>query len=410
MKKIAVVDLLFNWPPDGGARTDVKELITRLKIDFDVCLFVPDMDYCFPRGKNAEKIGVKTVKIRTDILEFNYFSFSHKLKIEIEKFTPDIIFFTDGWYLKHSLITHFINYKYIIRFYAYEGLCLRQHGTFFVNNKICEKNYLTGDFKDWLHCELCAMKWLLETRNRLFFQEFITSLSFLPFQKNKVIQSISNASAIICYNSFIKEKLDVFNKNTHILPSGINISNFSPSANKKNNFQFLNEINLLMCGRIMDPAKGFLTLKNAFYQLKKTYKNLKLHITTERDYHDKDNDIISHHWSSQEKLNELYSSAHICIVPSIWPEPFGIVTLEAMAAGIPVVVSDVIGPASVITHNYDGLIFKAGDSEDLAEKIASLLQSAELYNTVKKNAAGSVQKYEWDKIYIHLSEILKNIF
>ncbi len=173
MKKIAIVDLLFNWPPDGGARTDVKEILTRLNNDFQIKLFVPELNYLFPRGKNAEKIGIPVNKIRVSEIDFNFYSFPRLLKTEIDKFKPDIIFFTDGWFMKPVIINFLAKYyKYIIRFYAYEGLCLRQHGTFFHHNTVCSKNYLTGNFSDWLNCMKCSAEWFMESRSKLFLAEF----------------------------------------------------------------------------------------------------------------------------------------------------------------------------------------------------------------------------------------------
>ena len=54
MKKLAIIDLLFNWPPDGGARIDVKEVATRLCRDFHVTLFVPDFPLLCRRGDIQE--------------------------------------------------------------------------------------------------------------------------------------------------------------------------------------------------------------------------------------------------------------------------------------------------------------------------------------------------------------------
>ena len=398
-KKIAVVDLLFNWPPDGGARTDIKEIMTRLNGEFDVKLFAPEMDYGFNRGRNAETLGIDTVKIKSDPFDFNCITFAEKLKNKIDEFKPDLIFFGDGWFMKPAVIPHFKNYKYIIRFYAYEGLCLRQHGVFFKNNKLCEKNYLEGGLREWAECSFCAIEWLIKSRAKVFIQEYLGSLAFLPSYKNKVVESFSNASAIICYNDFIKQKLIQFSKNTHIVPSGINLQSFDYSSNKLEDLKTKKSINLLMVGRASDPAKGYKILYDAYKILIKKYPNVTLTVTAEPWFDVKDKNIKIVNWVTQEKLPELYKNADICIIPSIWPEPFGIVTLEAMASGVPVIVSDSVGPSSVIKDNITGLIYKKLDSRDLADKIEIYINNNELYNSSKKNAYNDVADYTWDKVY-----------
>ncbi|MBP7652283.1 glycosyltransferase family 4 protein [Candidatus Dependentiae bacterium] len=406
-KKIAVIDFLFNWPPDGGARTDIKEIITRFNNDFTVKLFIPEMEFGFNRGKNAEKIGVETEKIKTDVFNFNFFSYPKKLKEKIDEYNPDLIFFGDGWFIKPAVISYFKNYKYIIRFYAYEGLCLRQHGIFFKNNSLCEKNYLTGNFEDWLSCSFCALEWLITSRSKVFIQEYFGSLAFLPSYKKIVIESIRNASSIICYNDFIKDKLSPFNNNIHKIPSGIDLTNFVFNNSEHPDLKNKKNINILMAGRASDPAKGFHILYKAFKILCKKYTNISLNITAENGFILNENNIKIIPWLPQEKLSEVYKNADICIVPSIWPEPFGIVTLEAMACGVPVIVSDSIGPGSVVKHKENGLIYRKFDAEDLIEKIEMYINDSKLCNSVKKKAYETVQEYSWDRVYLKIKNILE---
>jgi glycosyltransferase involved in cell wall biosynthesis len=61
------------------------------------------------------------------------------------------------------------------------------------------------------------------------------------------------------------------------------------------------------------------------------------------------------------------------LVPSLWQEPFGLVIAEAMARGLPVIASDVGGPAEIITHGVDGLLVSPGDEQALASAITYLL-------------------------------------
>ena len=65
-------------------------------------------------------------------------------------------------------------------------------------------------------------------------------------------------------------------------------------------------------------------------------------------------------------------AARAVVVPSEWHEPFGLVILESMAAGRPVIASRVAGPAEIVEHNRDGLLFDMGDADALANTMRQL--------------------------------------
>jgi glycosyltransferase involved in cell wall biosynthesis len=78
-----------------------------------------------------------------------------------------------------------------------------------------------------------------------------------------------------------------------------------------------------------------------------------------------------------DTLRALFSRAAIVVVTSV-NEPFGIVPLEAMAAGAAVICSDRGGPADTVEDGTTGLHFRSGDDSDFARKVLSLLRNPEL--------------------------------
>ncbi|VAW37971.1 hypothetical protein MNBD_DELTA02-395, partial [hydrothermal vent metagenome] len=67
-----------------------------------------------------------------------------------------------------------------------------------------------------------------------------------------------------------------------------------------------------------------------------------------------------------------YNLGDLLVLPSTHSESFGLVVLEAMASGRPAIVSDLPGPASLIEDGKEGFIVKAGDLQELKEKISLL--------------------------------------
>ncbi|NLM41459.1 MAG: glycosyltransferase family 4 protein [Firmicutes bacterium] len=96
--------------------------------------------------------------------------------------------------------------------------------------------------------------------------------------------------------------------------------------------------------------------------------------------------------------NSLYHLAEAAVFPSRY-EPFGLVALEAMAGGAPVIVSDVGGFAETVRHEVNGLTFYAGNANSLADNIIRLLSDKVLARRLSERAAQElVEKYDWRQI------------
>ena len=61
------------------------------------------------------------------------------------------------------------------------------------------------------------------------------------------------------------------------------------------------------------------------------------------------------------------------MLPSVWAEPFGLVVIEAMSGGTPVVASDIGGIPEIIQYGISGLLVSPGDTEALREALSALL-------------------------------------
>jgi glycosyltransferase involved in cell wall biosynthesis len=95
---------------------------------------------------------------------------------------------------------------------------------------------------------------------------------------------------------------------------------------------------------------------------------------------------------SIELLRLIYSAADIFVMPSI-QEAFGQTGIEAMACGTPVIGFDNTGMSDFIQHEYNGLLVKNSDENDLASKISSCIENPEFLNKMKKNCRPYVLKH-----------------
>ena len=117
-----------------------------------------------------------------------------------------------------------------------------------------------------------------------------------------------------------------------------------------------------------------------------------------------ENKVIFKDKVSQEKLINIYSTANIFILPSIinkkkQTEGLGVVLLEAMACGIPVVGSNVGGIPDIIKDGETGLLTRQKDPDDIAEKVIKLLSDEKLRDKVVENGLNLVrQNFSWEII------------
>ncbi|GIW46739.1 MAG: hypothetical protein KatS3mg078_0616 [Deltaproteobacteria bacterium] len=86
----------------------------------------------------------------------------------------------------------------------------------------------------------------------------------------------------------------------------------------------------------------------------------------------------------REKLEEVFSSSWVQVIPSIWEEPFGNVALEAMARGTVVVASSAGGLKEIIEHGKTGFLVPPGNVELLKETLLYILKNPDLIERIGK--------------------------
>ena len=109
-----------------------------------------------------------------------------------------------------------------------------------------------------------------------------------------------------------------------------------------------------------------------------------------------------------DELPKYYREADVFVLPSVTKgEAFGLVLVEALASGVPVIASRLAGVRSVFTDGREGLLNAPGNSKDLSEKIDFILSNEDLRKRMGKAARKlALEKYDWEKVGDRLEEII----
>jgi len=192
----------------------------------------------------------------------------------------------------------------------------------------------------------------------------------------------------------------------NIIPNGIDLERFSPDVPPIDEFCD-GKLNILFVGRL-EKRKGLNYLLKAYKRVKREIPESRLIVvgpgTRLRRKYEKEvkqsrlEDVVFAGYASQDDLPRYYKTADIFCAPATGWESFGMVLLEAMALGKPVVASNIAGYASVVTHGEDGLLVPPKDEEELAQALLSLMSDKPLRQQMGDRGRVKAQEYGWERI------------
>lgn len=232
-----------------------------------------------------------------------------------------------------------------------------------------------------------------KTYNRDYLQEFeeadhITVLS--EYSKRTFVE-----------NGYSKDKIKV-------VPLGVDLSLFKPQEKKDEVFR------IIYVGRLC-VAKGVHLLLEAFHEVHLKNSELLLIGAMQKDIepfirkhagggYEKGVRIVRP--KKQSELHKYYSSGSVFVFPSL-DDGFGMVVLEAMACGIPIIATENSGAGSLIDGN--GYIITANDKEAIKEKIIKLYNEPDLCRKMSKVSIAIAKKNTWDDYGKKLIELYEGL-
>ncbi len=190
-----------------------------------------------------------------------------------------------------------------------------------------------------------------------------------------------------------------------VLPNGVNDTAFAtaePLAELTDHDRPL----LLFVGRL-EPRKGVDVLVRAFLRLRASMPTVRLCVVGEGPGRDRYQQMVPPSIRPDalfvgavdpDDLPRYHASADVFVSPALGGESFGIVLLEAMASGLPVVASDIPGYRTVLKDGRQGRLVPPDDAFALADAISTLLENEKLRLAMGAEGRHTAAEYAWPVI------------
>lgn len=257
----------------------------------------------------------------------------------------------------------------------------------------------------------------------------------IPWLRLLYRRVLAKVDVIICVSDYIRQQaLPYFPEHANRFQIMFNATDpdlFKPYGEESlhqlaNVIQFdMDKRYLLYVGRLT-PIKGVDTLITAFRDIYQRMPNVRLIIAgssffgseTITAYEQKlvtlaqpiADAIIFTGYLPHEKLKYLYSAADVVIFPSVGPEAFGLVMIEAMAAGTCLVASRVGGIPEVLEHGVNGLLVDPADANGLAHTIYWVLDNPDKKHQMETSARQTVLNgFTWERLVANLETLFGSL-
>jgi len=432
--RIAVLSLLFNWPSTGGGNMHTAGLVEFLKragyevrhyfarypawgigrVDVGQA-FQPDVSLTSASSVEPERLTcardvslerltynepVSAASLR-EALEFdeagwNVASIQARYRCAVDEFQPDYVAITDTWNMKPLLAEAMRGYPVLLLFQAQECLCplnnLRLLGVGPGQVEQCPRNQLATPQV----CHGCLAQRGRHSGALHQAERALAGVGTAEYDQ-KMRRSLLEAEAVLALNPLTAGMLEPYARRVCVVPWGIDAGRFSwaadgeacagrpavapeggdpsgvgrPAPNGKR------PASLIMAAVAGEFIKGFHIAHEACRLLRQTRSDFELVVTFDPPGRI-DEFTRSVGWCSQRELPRHYRAADICLVPTIAQDGLSITSVEAMAAGIPVIASRIGGVPYTVSDGVTGLLCEPGDPVDLAAKIARLLDDPDL--------------------------------
>jgi phosphatidyl-myo-inositol alpha-mannosyltransferase len=201
-----------------------------------------------------------------------------------------------------------------------------------------------------------------------------------------------------------------------IVPNGVDVARFA-DAEPFDEIAGSAGPTVLFVGRL-ERRKGLEPLIRAFTRLKADRPDLRLHVVGEGSELQRCRSLLSgrlradvefHGRVPAEDVPRWFASCDLYASPALGGESFGIVLLEAMAAGRAFVASSIPGYRSVATDGVQGRLVPPGDVEALADAIGALLDNPALRAAMGREGRSTVEAFDWSAVAVRVRAVYADV-
>jgi len=244
---------------------------------------------------------------------------------------------------------------------------------------------------------------------------FMRNTGVAVYNKLFINKVLGHADVIIATTkSYVNESpfLRGYKDKIVVIPNGINIEEVTTTYTQeecRNKLGLPRDTQIILFFGSLVPYKGPDVLLKSFKKVKKGFPKVKLIFAGRGQMLDELRKLskelgLENHVTFvgfvDDDLKPLYYKASdiFCLPSTTMAESFGIVNLEAMAAGIPIIASNLGGMPDIVQEGINGLLAKPGDFQSLADALTCLLKNEDMRKKMGNNGRKLVTDYSWDKI------------
>jgi len=256
------------------------------------------------------------------------------------------------------------------------------------------------------------------------------NVPFLPLHKvfkNRYQKSHFAFCSRFLYQKFIEKYPFIPLRNCFVLHNAVDTKKFTPRQAVCSKVRIDQKKRIFFMGQ-WSEEKGFYFLLEVIKGLEKKRGDFEVYLAGSPHFwgsgegkRGRGEDAISDLLSQLKSVHALGIVKHadiprtlremdILVVPSLWQEPFGLVNLEGMAAGLPIVACKVGGIPEIVEHGREGFLVEPGNVHEMVKYIEILLDDDEMRIRMGKSGRGKVeQHFSWDMYMRKLLEIYGSI-
>jgi len=248
---------------------------------------------------------------------------------------------------------------------------------------------------------------------------------YLPWKFKRIIAKLvfENAETVIALTKDMKKKIESFGfnvKNIFVVPNGIELEKFKvlSKINIRKELEISEDKKVVLFVGTLTPRKGIKYLIEALNIVKQKNPNIKLLLIGDGDQKqgleklaetlDLKKNISFVGKVENKEIPKYMTASDIFVLPSL-SEAFGVVNLEAMACGLPIIATRVDGIPDVVKDRENGFLVEPESPNQIAEKILYLLSNDNVRKTISQNNIKESNKYSWENIIEKIEKIYSGV-